>query len=497
MIKRKRTLRQSTILTALIVSMWIGGHSRASILEQDKKSPPNIVFILADDLGYGDLQSYGHPRIETPQLDELAREGTRFTQFYMSHSVCSPSRATLMNGQYPSRWHIYAHVAWLHANAERGMPDWLPLDTPSLPRVLQQQGYRTALFGKWHLGGGSGRHFGGRDINSANAPNVTEYGFDEARVIFGNGPTWLGFDLLEEAHDVYPYQDDVYTTWSSKIIVDASIQFLDQHVKNHRTQPFMINVWFHDPHVPLKPTPEMRARYDDVEDPGTQSYYAVVSNMDDQIGRLLTALDELGLTDNTIVIFSSDNGTPARSGSLMTGQISADIAVETDTAGSNGPLRGWKWHLYEGGIRVPLIVRWPGHVPAGRVDTTSVVHGTDFAPTWARVAGTKLPTEFDPDGTDVRAALFGQEFERTTSLFWHNPTAKRRGPSLAVRSGNWKLLMEYDGTDVQLFDLVTDTSEQFDLSAKYPDEVDRLSGELSAWYRTLPRPLDRSYMETR
>lgn len=456
---------------------------------------PNIVFILADDLGYGDLQCYGHPRIKTPHLDRLAKQGTRFAQFYMSHSVCSPSRTTLITGQYPSRWNVYAHFAWLRSNAQRGMPDWLPLEAPSVPRALQRAGYRTAMFGKWHLGGGSGRHLGGKAINSGDAPLVSAYGFDDTRVVVGNGPTWLGRELRDEAHGVYPYADNELVTWSSKLIVEESLRFLDDHSRHHGEQPFMLNLWFHDPHVPLKPTEEMRAAYADIEDGGAQNYYAVVSHMDRQIGRLMARLDELGLSENTLVIFSSDNGTPARSGSQLSGKI-AGVALDTDTAGSNGELRGWKWHLYEGGIRVPMIMRWPGHIPANRVDTQSVIHAADFAPTLVALAGAEMPLGYEPDGLDVRQALEGKSFSRGQPVFWQNSTAKRRGPSLAVRVDHWKLLMEYDGTDVQLFDLRADVSESLNIASGHPELVDQLRDRLGDWYRSLPPLIDRVYVES-
>lgn len=452
---------------------------------------PNIVFILADDLGYGDLQCYGHPRIRTPHLDRLAAQGTRFTQFYVSHSVCSPSRASLLTGQYPSRWNIYAHFAWLRSNAQRGMPDWLDVAAPSLPRALQAAGYRTALFGKWHLGGGSGRNFGGKAINSAGAPAVGAYGFDEVRVVAGNGPTWRGVERRGEAHDLYPYADAPFLTASSELIVDEALEF----IAAHRAGPFMVNLWLHDPHVPLKPTAAMRAPYADVTDPAEQAYYAVVSNLDAQVGRLLARLDEWGLAENTLVIFTSDNGAAAREGSLATSNIAPGLVLETDTAGSNGPLRGWKWHLYDGGIRVPLIVRWPGHVVAGRVDTASVLHATDFFPTLLHAAGAAAPAGYRADGIDIGPALAGHPFRRLGPVFWQNPTANRRGPSLAIRDGDWKLLMEQDGTEVQLYDLARDAAESTNLAAAEPARVANLRGRLLAWFRSLPPPLDRVYLE--
>ncbi len=479
---------------ALGLVLWIGA-AQARAVEHPAAPRPNIIFILADDLGYGDLQCYGHPRIKTPHLDRLAGQGTRFTQFYMSHSVCSPSRASLLTGQYPSRWNLYAHLAWLRSNAQRGMPDWLAVAAPSLPRALQQAGYRTALFGKWHLGGGSGRNFGGNAINSADAPSAGDYGFDRARVVAGNGPTWRGTERREEAHDLYPYADAPFLTASSELIVDASLEFIADHRAKHRDQPFMVNLWLHDPHVPLKPTEAMRAPYEDIEDPARQAYYAVISNLDAQIGRLLARLDEWELGKNTLVIFTSDNGAAAREGSRATSNIAPGVALDTDTAGSNGPLRGWKWHLYEGGIRVPLLVRWPGHVPAGRVDADSVLHATDFFPTLLHAAGAAAPAGYRADGMDIGPALAGQALRREEPICWQNPTANRRGPSLAIRDGDWKLLMEQDGTDVQLYDLARDESESTNLVSENPAKVATLRNRLLVWSRSLPPPLDRVAIE--
>jgi N-acetylgalactosamine-6-sulfatase len=449
---------------------------------------PNIVFIWADDLGYGDLGCYGHPRIETPHLDRLAQEGTRFTQFYVSHSVCSPSRASAITGQYPSRWNIYAHLAWLADNAKRGMPDWLDVRAPSLPRALQQAGYRTAHFGKWHLGGGSGRSFRGKAVNSPDAPPVAAYGFDETRVDFGNGPTWNGTEPVDQPHDTYPYEDEPWMTWSSRLLADASIDFIARHVRSDPHRPFLLNLWLKDPHVPLSPTDEMRQLYADAADEESRDYFAVVTHMDAQIGRLLAALDELGLGDDTLVLFTSDNGAAARQGSRDTGSIGGR---PLHTAGSNGPLRGWKWHLHEGGIRVPLIVRWPARVPAGRVDATSVLNLCDFTPTFTRLAGAAMPEGYESDGVDMTDALLGKPFDRGRPMFWQNPTANRRGPVLAIRDGNWKLLMEPDGTLAELYDLEADPAESDNIAKTHPEIVERLTRKLRDWSRSLPPPLDR------
>lgn len=483
----------------LVVAVFLGGGLFSFTSTAAVENRPNILFIMADDMGYGDLQSYGHPRIKTPHLDQLAVEGTRFTQYYQGHSVCSPSRVSLLTGHYPSRWNIYAHIAWLRSNAQRGMPDWLSSEAPSMPRMLQDAGYRTAHFGKWHLGGGSGRIFRGKAINSADAPDVSAYGFDATRVFVGNGPTWLGTELREEAHDLYPLSDDVFLTQSSRLIVDAAIGFLDDHARESSTKPFMMNVWFHDPHVPLRPTREMELPYADVADPVARAYYAVVTNMDRHVGRLLAHLDALGLRENTLVVFTSDNGTPYPVHTVnAAGETELDAhgwVGFADTQGSNGPLRGWKWHLYDGGVRVPLIVRWPGEVPAGRVDTQSVLHGTDFMPTFSRLAKADLPPDYQADGVNIARALVGKPFFREQPIFWHHPTDNRRGPTVAIRDGDWKLLMERDGSEAHLYNLSRDESERTDVAREFPAVVETLRGKLKHWQKSLPPPLDRDYLE--
>ena len=457
----------------------------ATSKEPSAPSRPNIVFIMADDLGYGDLGSYGHPRIKTPHLDQLAVDGTRFTQYY-SHAVCSPSRVSLLTGQHPARWQIYAPIVWLSQNAKQNMPDWLDLRAPALPRVLQQAGYRTALFGKWHLGGGSGRKFTGKDINSENAPLPTAYGYDETRTYVGNGPGWRGTTPVAKPHEIYVVEDNEFVRWSSKVIADEAINFLDRRKKEHN-QPFLLQVHFHDPHVPLRPTEEMQKPYADISDPGVRAYYSVITDLDDNIGRILSRLDQLGLRENTLVLFTSDNGTPARQGGRDTGKR----PNENDTAGSNGALRGWKWHLYEGGIRVPFIARWPGVVARSKTDTSSVLNVSDLAPTFARLAGARMPEGHIYEGVDIKDALMGRPFVRHQPRYWYLPVSDRRGPPIAVRDGNWKLLMEPDGTNAELFDLSSDPSEQRNLAVQEPAVLDRLQAQTRKWLAALPRPLDR------
>lgn len=430
---------------------------------------PNIVFFYADDLGYGDLACYGSPIAQTPVLDQLAREGTRFTRFYVSHCVCSPTRCSAITGHFPARHGIYGHIADFEANDRRQMPHWLDVAAPSFPRALQQAGYRTAMIGKWHLGGGSGRTRAGSDkivINHPDAPPVAKYGFDHVRITYGNGPTWKNAEPWPEPHEIYPYSDPGWTVWSSHAVADEAIRFLTNHASVSAAaggpkQPFYANVWFKDVHIPLEPTPEMRAPFSKLEGKA-QTHYAMVRYLDSQIGRVLDKLDELGLRENTLVLFSSDNG------------------AAKDRGGSNAPLRGWKHSLYEGGIREPFIVRWPGRVPAGKVDADSALNIVDLVPTLAALTNAEMPKGYKPDGEHIGAALRGQPFKRTKPQFWHYPAAS---PSLAVQIGNWKLMTDPDGKTEALYDLAADIGETNNLVAKNPGTVADLKRELFAWYR--------------
>lgn len=446
--------------------------------EQAKPPRPNIVVIVADDLGFGDLGCYGHPRTKTPHLDRLAAEGTRFTQFYTS-AVCSPTRVSMLTGQFPSRWNIHAPITWLTENAKLNMPDWLDSSAPTLPHALRQAGYRTALFGKWHLGGGSGQTFGGKAISSRNAPPASAYGFDETRVYVGNGPTWRGTQLAPAQHEIYSIDDREFMRWSSRLIADAAIDYLERRKTG---EPFYLSIHFHDPHVPHLPTDEMLAPYADIADTEARAHAAVITDMDAQIGRILARMDELGLRENTLVAFMSDNGAPARTSARSVGK---------DFAGTNGPLRGWKWHLYEGGIRVPFIARWPHHLPEGKVDTSSVLNVCDLVPTFTRASGARMPEGYRSDGVDITAALTGKPFVRNAPMYWHLPSPIRRGPPLAMRDGNWKLLMEVDGTEAELYDLDADPGERRNLAGTEPSVMKKLQGQLRSWHRSLPAPLER------
>lgn len=442
---------------------------------------PNILFIFADDLGYRDLAGYGHPFSRTPSLDRLAQEGTRFTQFYVPNSTCSPARAAFITGQFPSRHRIIRPLVNIESNARAGMPNWLDVQAPSLPRALQQAGYRTAMIGKWHLGGGSGSQLSSlvkldpmeegpkrpAFPDRSNAPPVTAYGFEVARTVAGNSATWYNADPYPKSHQVHYWNDEGWRTWSSRAIVDAAVDFLEDHTQKYQNRPFFMNVWLTDPHVPMEPTAEMRQPYQSVPEP-YQSYHAMITFMDEQIGRLLKRLKELDLEKSTLVIFSSDNG-----------------AVEAPGA-SNGSLRGWKWSLYEGEIRVPFVVRWPGHVPPGKTNSEAVVDLVDLAPTFCRLAGASMPSDYEPDGLDASDALFGRPFQRQQPMTWHLPIRTPETPELGVRQGPWKLLMDRAGNRVELYNLDEDPGEAKNIAGGHPETVTQLRSTLLGWVRSLP-----------
>ena len=321
---------------------------------------PNILFIFADDWGWGDLGCYGHRHVRTPHLDRLAAEGTLFSQFYVCSGVCSPSRAAMMTGRFPARFGIHGHFATHERNAARGMPNWLDPAATTITGLFQQSGFRVGHFGKWHLGNGSG------------APPPTAYGIDE----------------FDEPRCPIVYTDPSHTgtrATSSQEIVDQAIGFLEQgrDRPGGAAEPFFLNLWLYDTHASLDPNEEHLERYVDymplhVPHAGaTAIYYATVTEADLQIGRLLAKLDELGLADDTLVVFSADNGPED-----MEIRNSAHSGI-----GSAGPFRGRKRSLYEGGVRVPFILRWPGNTPAGVVNDATPLCAVDLLPTFCELAG--------------------------------------------------------------------------------------------------------------
>jgi arylsulfatase A-like enzyme len=427
-------------------------------------SPPNIVIILADDFGYGDVSAYGGP-IPTPNLDRLASEGTRFTQAYVAAPICSPSRCGLFTGQHPGRWRITSFLQTRKGNRACEQDDFLDPGAPSLPRVLKAAGYATAHVGKWHLGGG-------RDVS--NAPPFAAYGYDVALGTYESPephPDITATNWIWSAHDPVKRWDR--TRW----MVDRTLDFLRQR----KGTPCFVNLWLDDTHTPFHPSAEQLAAIGVKAEKPTdqQRFRAVLHEMDRQIGRFMEGLREMGIDQNTLVVFLGDNGPLPHFGQTR-----------------NGGLRGSKLSLYEGGIRVPLIARWPGHVPAGRVNQQTVISALDLFPTLCELAKAKLPARERFDGVDIRPALFGRtptrtkplffEYGRNTNSFTFPRDAHHRSPTVAIRDGKWKLLVNSDGTGAELYDIPADPKEATDLASENRQQVRRLTQAALAWRRSLP-----------
>ncbi|MEO6739778.1 MAG: sulfatase-like hydrolase/transferase, partial [Chthoniobacteraceae bacterium] len=468
------------IITFLLVSF-------AALHAAEKR--PNVIFILTDDQGWNDAHFAGHPYAKTPNLDKFASQSTWLRQFYVAATVCSPSRTAFMTSHSAARHFVHGHFADHATNAARAMPDWLDPKVPTLATLLKGAGYATAHFGKWHLGNGNG------------APPPEAYGFDVSKTVNSNGP-----QLGEEGKDPY------FRAKSTAMIVDETIQF----IREHKGGPFYANVWTLLPHAKLNPTPEQLAVYKDLNpsagDPGfgpwmqkylgeakdlksqMQVFCASLTDLDTQLGRLFAALDEMKLAEDTIIFFSSDNGPEDyRIGNASNGGV-----------GNAGPLRARKRSMYEGGIRTFGIVRWPGHVAAGKRDETSVTGGVDFLPTICQLTGTALPADLQPDGEDVSDIWLGKSRTRTKPLHWEwlfNVAGGKEGgympPMLTVRDGDWKLFVNHDGTHAELFNIPQDISEEHDMAPANPEVVKSLTDKALAWAKTLPpSPARESAMQT-
>jgi len=432
-------------------------------------SPPNIVLILVDDMGWSDLSCFGNTAIQTPHIDRLAAEGTAFTNFYVSAPICSPSRCALTTGQYPYRWRITSFLETRQANENRGMAQWLDPAAPTLARFLQSAGYATGHFGKWHLGGQ-------RDVGEA--PLITEYGFDESLTNFeGLGPRVLpllntfdgsepkkyslGSDNLGRGEITWVDRNKVTTCF-----VEKTLEFIKKAEKDGK--PFYVNLWPDDVHSPFFPAADLRG-----DESKKALYHGVLVEMDRQLAPLFDYIRESEtLRENTLIVFLSDNG-------------------PEEGAGSSAPLRGNKGQLFDGGTRSSLIVWGDGLLTKGakgRRNETAVFQSMDLVPSLLKIAGVEVPAETVFDGEDFSGVLLGHVTtqERQAPIFWRRPPdrpgpANNRWPDLALRDGPWKFLMQFDGSRPQLFHLDTDVSETKNVAGERPDLTTKYRNALNVW----------------
>ncbi len=402
----------------------------------------NIVVIVADDLGYADLGCQGSREIPTPHIDSLARDGARFTSAYVSAPVCLPSRMGLITGRHQQRFGVQTLG---EGNASGG----LPTTEVTLPELLKRRGYATAIVGKWHMG------------NEADSLPTTR-GFDEFYGFLGGAIPYL--PGANERQVFYrnrtPIAKPAHTT---DAFGDEAVAFI-----NRQAGPFFLYLAFNAVHVPMETIPQYEARFAHVTDPGRRIYDAMTSALDDNVGRVLAALRDRGLADNTLVIFLSDNGGAPQNWS------------------DNRPLRAGKYELYEGGLRVPFLVRWPaGGVAAGQ-QRPELASALDVFPTVLAAAGEGPSSPNALDGVSLLPLLTGKSPAAPHDrLFW------RYGPYMAaLREGDWKLVKVGKGANKnpawELYDLAADISEQHDLAKTQPERVARLAAVFEAWDRTIP-----------
>ena len=460
----RRTFLKTT-LAAAVASSAVGG------VRSEEKKRPNFIVVMSDDQGWGDLGCYGHPVLRTPNLDKLAKEGTLYTHFYCNASICSPTRAAMMTGKFPGRVGVHSQISTKEMMDALDSAYYLDPKYPMLPRLLQRAGYHTMHIGKWHLSEWQHRH--------PEQPRLSEYGFDKYLLPYLNWPaTKYGEKWQQKTHRPY----------ATELFVDQGIKYLKGRVG--QDEPFFLQMWLVDPHDPLIPAEEQMHHYDDMkphqpyqDNPELEPWriwYCVITEMDKQLGRLFDAVDRLGFSEETFVIFTSDNGAgDTRSYDYYMGR------------GSNGPFRGEKGTLYEGGIRTPFIVRRKGSVPAGRVDDQSIISGVDFLPTFCSLAGVNLPKGVHFDGEDVSDAFRGRTHDREKPLFWQWRYGQPRqtlnkSPMLAVRDGRWKLLANPDKSRIELYDVVADPSETDNKADVKPEIVRKLFAELMKFNNSLP-----------
>ena len=424
------------VLVLLLSVAWdLPAHAQAPTRTQSR---PNVVLILMDDLGYGDIGSYGVPDARTPNIDRLAREGVKLTQFYANGSNCSPTRTGFITGRYQQRYDIEWPLGTFPADSVRGV---LPSPT-SLPLLVKSAGYATGLIGKWHLG-----------WSPQFSP--TRHGFDEFWGFLGGYLDYYNNMGEFERHDLF-HNDSAIST--PVYLTDEITTRAQSFIRLHEKDPFFVEVAYNATHWPFQPpglAKDKRERKGGMRDGTRADYVAMLESADRGVGVILRTLDSLNLARNTLVIFTSDNG--------------------GEWLSRNAPLFHRKSTLWEGGIRVPALMRWPGHLKSGAV-STQVGITMDLTASIIALAQVTVPPSYHPEGIDIVSLVSsGRSMERT--LFWRSLTPAR--PQRAVREGKWKYLR--DGTHEFLFDLTADAGERNDKAAERADMLPRFRGLVKAW----------------
>ena len=456
----------------VLSSGLLTGCQEPSLRSAGKSSRPNIILVFIDDMGWADFSCFGNKAAQTPNIDRMADEGIAFEQFYVNSPICSPSRVAISTGQYPQRWKITSYLAHRDDNRKRGMANWLDPKAPMLARSLKDIGYATGHFGKWHMGGQ-------RDV--VEAPQITDYGFDESLTNFeGMGPKLLPITMKPQWDRPQRIWKDAENlggpvTWMDRSeitggFVDGALKFINK--AKSANKPFYINLWPDDVHSPYFPP------LDKWGDGKRQLYLAVLEEMDRQFAELFDHIrNDEKLRGNTLIVICSDNG-------------------HEPGAGQAGPLKGCKTNLYEGGIRSSLIVWGPGIVSrkaVGKRNQTSVLAAIDLVPSLIKLAGGQRQAGVSYDGENRLDTFLGRSNKsRQGPIFFSRPPDRKSFygyknlPDLAVRDDKWKLLCNFDGSGKQLYNIINDPGETKNLAEARPKIAKELTKKVISWYRSMP-----------
>lgn len=455
-------LKNKIYLLGLLVSLTL--LAEAQRVRKDRQAQPNVIIILTDDMGFSDIGTFGGKFVPTPQIDRLASKGLKLTQYYSAAPICSPSRVGMLTGMYPGKWNFSTYLDNRKHNRNAEQADYLDPAAPTMAKIFKQAGYATAHFGKWHMGGG-------RDVKDA--PGFDQYGYDAHASTYESPDP----DPAITATDWIWSEKDSIKRWDrTKYFVDKTLDF----IRENKGKPCFVNLWPDDVHTPWVPRTEKEYTGKFPMNPQEEAAFkGVLREYDVQIGRLIEGLKKMGEDKNTIIIFTSDNGPlPSFKGSRAAG------------------LRGSKLSLYEGGTRMPFIISWPGHIPEGQIDEKSVVTAIDLLPSLTAMAGIALPENYKADGLNRSPVFLGKTVSRDQPVFWeygrnniafNYPNPKDKSPNLAMRLGDWKFLMNSDGTDSQLYNIVKDSYETTNLVESQGKLAAQLKEKLIAWWKSMPR----------
>jgi len=406
----------------------------ASLLLAEKK--PNIVVVMADDLGWGDTGTYGHPMSKTPNMDRLASQGVKLTQCYSACGVCSPSRSAMLTGRTPYRNGVWRHLSGSHEAHLRA-------SEITYPELLKKVGYQTCHVGKWHL-------LSKNQFNNPEYPQPDDQGYDYYLYTHNNAEPnhHSPINFVRNGKPLGKVEG-----YSAQIVAGEAVSWLNNHCDTEK--PFALTVWFHEPHSKIATDPRFENLY---KGHSNSKYLGNVTQMDHALGMIMDALEKAGVDDNTFLFFTSDNGPVPAFG------------------GTSGGLRGNKRNSYEGGIRVPGLVKWPGHIKPGSVSDVPVI-GTDLFTTVLNIVDVPLPNDRTIDGANMLPGLSGKKIDRKTPLFWRTHVSPGED-RVAMRIGDWKIIANDLLTKFQLYKIQEDWKEEVDLATKMPEKTEEMKSTL-------------------